>query len=361
MAVGATGGWRGRRDPLSRPALELVRTPRDKGVVTVRTIGWHPGLTLRRLARLPLDCMGNRVLHQLALTPHRAQLAARFIIGGPESRLEVQRRASRKVACRMTKTLEIESEGSRFLIHPSDGPIAEQLFVFGSFNADMIETAMSVMNDYLAPDLIEGKVLLDIGANIGTTSIPAVTQWGASSVLAVEPEAENFRLLQCNVILNDLDDRIDCVKCVVTNDTGPVTLELSVSNSGDHRVQYVVPDHEESRSTVTVDGVRLDDLIDQHGIDRADIGLVWIDTQGHEGHVLDSAPKTLAAGVPMLIEFCPYMLRRIAGLELLQRLIAEQFSFFVDLDKPRKTPAVEISGLQAQYPGTHSTDLLLIP
>ena len=141
----------------------------------------------------------------------------------------MQRRAYRKVASRVTNTLEIESDGSRFLIHPSDGPIAEQLFVFGSFNADMTETAVSVMNDYLAPDPIEGKVLLDIGANIGTTSIPAVTQWGASRVLAVEPEAENFRLLRCNVILNDLDDRIDCVKHVVTNHSGPVTLEISAA------------------------------------------------------------------------------------------------------------------------------------
>ena len=330
-------------------------------MVTVKTIVWHPRPTLRRLARLPLDHMRNRVLRQLALTPHRAQLAARSMMGGPDSRLEVQRRVYRKVVSRVTNTLEIESEGSRFLIHPSDGPIAEQLFVFGSFNADMTETAMSVMNDYLAPDPIEGKVLLDIGANIGTTSVPAVTQWGASRVLAVEPEAENFRLLRCNVILNDLDDRIDCVKHVVTNHSGPVTLEISASNSGDHRVQYVVPDHEEPRSTVAADGVPLDDLIDQHGIDRGDIGLVWIDTQGHEGHVLDSAPKTLAASVPMLIEFCPYMLRRNAGLQLLQRLIAEQFSFFVDLEKPQKTPAVEISRLPAQYPGTHSTDLLLIP
>ena len=121
--------------------------------------------------------MENRVLRQLALTPHRVQLAARFMMGGPESRLEVQRRAYRKVASRVTITLEIESDGSRFLIHPSDGPIAEQLFVLGSFNVDMTETAVSVMNDYLGPDLIEGKVFLDIGANIGTTSIPAVTQW----------------------------------------------------------------------------------------------------------------------------------------------------------------------------------------
>ena len=139
-----------------------------------------PRLTLRRLARLPLDDMGNRVLRQLALTPHRAQLAARFMTGGPESRLEVQRRAYRKVASRVTKTLEIESDGSRFLVHPSDGPIAEQMFVFGSFNAGMTETAVSVMTYHLGPDPIEGKMLLDIGANIGTTSIPAVTKWGAS-------------------------------------------------------------------------------------------------------------------------------------------------------------------------------------
>lgn len=110
--------------------------------------------------------MGSRVLRQLALTPYRAQLAARFMTGGPESRLEVQGRANRKVASRVTKTTEIESDGSRFLIHPPDGPIAEQLFVFGSFNAGMTEAAVSVMNDHLGPDPIEGKVLLDIGANM---------------------------------------------------------------------------------------------------------------------------------------------------------------------------------------------------
>lgn len=53
----------------------------------------------------------------------------------------------------------------------------------------------------------DGDVLLDIGANVGTYTIfAAVTR--RATVFAVEPEAQNYAVLNRNIALNKLNDRV---------------------------------------------------------------------------------------------------------------------------------------------------------
>ena len=74
------------------------------------------------------------------------------------------------------------------------------------------------------PDMIEwiesfnrNDILFDVGANIGLYSIFASKQ-GIKKVIAFEPEALNFALLNQNIFLNNEQDRIVPLNVGLSND-----------------------------------------------------------------------------------------------------------------------------------------------
>jgi len=125
---------------------------------------------------------------------------------------------------------------------------------------------------------------------------------------------------------------------------------------------------ERDRATVRVDCMRLDEFMLESGIDVADLGLVWIDTQGHEARVLAGATSVLRSRVPVVLEYWPYALKRAGtgDLELLHDLIGTHYETVVDLGasgRARSTvsmPARQVGHLQTLYRGTADTDLLLL-
>jgi len=74
-----------------------------------------------------------------------------------------------------------------------------------------------------------GGCLVDIGANVGPYTI-----WAASHrnmrVYAFEPEARNFAVLNRNIMLNELDDRITAYPVAISDENG-----FSILNLGDLR------------------------------------------------------------------------------------------------------------------------------
>ncbi len=75
----------------------------------------------------------------------------------------------------------------------------------------------------LAPD----DILADVGANVGMYSIWAAAQRGAR-VFAFEPESQNYALLNRNIALNGLQDRVRAY-CLALSDRAAWS-ELYVSN-----------------------------------------------------------------------------------------------------------------------------------
>lgn len=109
-------------------------------------------------------------------------------------------------------------------------------------------------------------------------------------------------------------------------------------------------------------------------LDVNDLTLVWVDTQGHEAHVLAGATETQRCRVPWVIEYWPYGLRRANGIDLLHSLIAENFSTIVDVRRSAATntvvqySAADIDPIVEWLPGGRNeeflhnyTDLLLLP
>jgi FkbM family methyltransferase len=217
---------------------------------------------------------------------------------------------------------------------------------------------------------------VDVGANIGTHALYAL-RLEFERAICIEPDPANFRLLRTNQVLNDMDARCMNVLAAASDQNGSAILELSPSNFGDHRVRTSEKTgnnlHGEDQWETSCAHVRrLDDIISDLGVDFTRLGLVWIDTQGHEGHVLSGAPIIVSLPAPKIVEFWPYGLARASGYPLLRSILSSRGGSIYDLrrsietDAPHRMSLHELDLLYEHYLTKESaalsphTDLLLV-
>jgi FkbM family methyltransferase len=253
-----------------------------------------------------------------------------------------------------------DRSGNRYLVSSGDRAIGRELFVNGAFDPANLDNVVAA----LAQRGFSPAQVIDVGANIGPTTIDLLTRFPNATGIAFEPEAANFQLLEHNLLANGLRDRVDAYAAAVTDRDGSVTLELSSDNPGDHRVR-TTDDRgafsEERRAVTTVPAWRLDTLLEQGRIRLDRPTLLWIDAQGHEGQVLAGA--TRFRHLPTVVEFWPYGLKRAAGYEQFLE-IARSYSAVIEVQTgPRIIPASDLGALGTEVEARMCdwTDLLLIP
>ncbi len=101
-------------------------------------------------------------------------------------------------------------------------------------------------------------------------------------------------------------------------------------------------------------------------VDHTEIALVWIDAQGHEGHILAGAPRLLSTNIPVVAEYWPYGLKRSGGLALFHALVGEHYRCVLDVrasvrsDSLVTVPAADMDRLQSEYGQADFTDLILL-
>lgn len=207
-----------------------------------------------------------------------------------------------------------------YLVKTSDKVIGRQVYQTGDFELWKLEVALSICRK----NGIKVSSIVDIGANIGTTIIPAIYRGWVSHGIAVEPHPENVKLLEINALLNGVSLQIH--QCAASSCDGESFLIESGSNSGDHRI---------GASGVKVRLATLDSIL------TAPIGdeLIWIDVQGHESSVLQGAKLAIGAGCPIVFEFSPEYLTPTDAVEISRELSGRTFfnikSREVVLDLPK--------------------------
>ena len=253
----------------------------------------------------------------------------------------------------------------KFIIFTNDNVISKEIFLSEEFDIKKVYKALDFLNK-------KSKIsrLYDIGANIGVICIPAVKRGLVESANAVEPERKNFELLQMNVALNDLQNKIKIFDYALSDkDNEIIEMELAEDNSGDHRIknkpQFNIHG-EENRKTVKVNSKKFDSLFTN--IDPKK-DLVWIDTQGYEPIILSGSENLIKSKTPIVIEFWPYALKRAGHWEKMMHIFSK-FDYFIDLSLSSTTP-VEINeknllilkdGWDSEKKGDFSlyTDLILL-
>lgn len=126
-------------------------------------------------------------------------------------------------------------------------------------------------------DELEGKRVLDIGANIGAFSVLAA-KLGAISVVAVEPQPDNHKLLKLNVGYNDVGYMVECHQFAVGEYASTV---LIVDEGGAAHTEHVGTSSQWGVAH-QVDQVGFVDLIESFG----PFDLVKIDVEGAEWEFL---------------------------------------------------------------------------
>lgn len=266
--------------------------------------------------------------------------------------------------------IAVETPCARFYVSTADEAVGRSLFVHGLHEAPLMEAALDSLAraGVRAPDL-HGGVFIDVGANIGSATVTAMRRFGAPAALSLEPHPANIRLLEMNLVANALRTNVTTVQAAITDHEGEVLLAVAEGHSGDHRVRTAgggVADElgESRRATIPVRATTLDGAMREHNISTDDVSLVWIDTQGHEAHVLAGAPDLLRSQLPVLIEFWPYGLREAGGLQRLIELLCAHYTHFVDLGARvlrAPQPTNEVGALVPRHEGPgNSTDLLLL-
>jgi FkbM family methyltransferase len=283
------------------------------------------------------------------------RLARGVALGGRAERRSLARETFFRVAERFTPALAAEHDGMRLFVSTHDRVVSVATFCGGPFELEYLERAVAALA--AAGHELRGRRFVEVGANIGTTTVPLVLRFGAAGGLAVEPEPDNVRLLRVNLAANDLLDRVDTERAAVADREGTVRLALGGDNHGDHRL--ATPGRP-AGATIEVPAVTLDGLVERGRIDPAQTAVVWVDVQGHEGSVLAGAQRLRAAGVPFATEFAPDLLREAGDLE---RFLAHAATFraIVDLRTVSgEAPPSALDGLAERYRGA-VTDLLLLP
>lgn len=255
----------------------------------------------------------------------------------------------------------------KFMVDVRDSVIGKSLLLSGEYCYQEMQRWFEFLS------IGHGKDFIDIGANIGTTSIPLALDNRFNRIVCFEPDPTNFGLLQFNVDANNLRARIRALNLAVGSSNSRMEFELSAENLGDHRIRFMDLQHgsydEAGRRKIKVDCVTLDSMVEGKTVALDSLALIKSDTQGSEGHIFRGAQKLLGMRrFPRVIEFWPYGLQR-SGIETeaMIELVTAYFTEMVELPntgESRRAPIAGFSTLFTRYTHCDATrwcNLILIP
>jgi FkbM family methyltransferase len=152
-----------------------------------------------------------------------------------------------------------------------------------------------------------GDTVFDAGANIGLCVRFLIQRFGASKVIAFEPMRGNQSLLNQNIHLGNLADRVQILEVALadfdgraefqTDDMSSASGTLDVVSGGEAcqgRKQYGLPALIE-----TVNVARLDTLIESGRLSTPNV--IKVDVEGAEERLLRGAIRTLETHSPGLV------------------------------------------------------------
>lgn len=172
----------------------------------------------------------------------------------------------------------------------SRGPLAGMILAFEDAPAEWSGVHEPEIQQALLTLITPGDVVYDIGAHLGYYVLLAGKVLnGNGGIVAYEPEASSFALLERNIELNDLGD-IAIARPVGLGASSGRASVVHKGHSGEARLQ-------EGEGEIVV--TTLDEDIAAHGLPAP--SFILIDTEGMEADIFRGGWKTLEANRPTLM------------------------------------------------------------
>jgi FkbM family methyltransferase len=155
-------------------------------------------------------------------------------------------------------------------------------------------------HSFLSAPLTADSVVVDLGVNHGEFALSVIEDFGCR-VVGVEPVPALFEALPSH-------DRLTVDRRAITREGHPATLYVNRSTCA----TILEPLSQADASSVDVDGITLEGLLDRHRLDRAP--LVKVDIEGAEIPMLEAATlDTLRRVDQFTIEFHDFLDPALAG------------------------------------------------
>ena len=166
-----------------------------------------------------------------------------------------------------------------------------------------IKNEQSISNIGKISNIDEKKTIIDIGANIGSVSLPLAKMFKNSKIISIEPTVYAFTKLKKNINLNpNLKKRINLQNIFISNKNKTIKEVHSSWNFSDNYKKHKV--HLGTLKKTSLKTKKLDDICSK----IKNIEFIKIDVDGHELDVLKSGKKTINKHKPFIyFEFAPYL------------------------------------------------------
>ena len=190
-----------------------------------------------------------------------------------------------------------EKNDLSFLLHRNE-TISNSIFLDGEFEFSKLKKSLKFIKK-------KKRTLFDVGANIGSITIPSLKQRLFKNVIAFEPNPESLKLLKVNILINNLENKVKLYDLALTNKKTKKTLKSDLKlNRGDNRL---INENKIGKNFFEVKTDLLDNFTLKYNKDNS---LIKIDVQGEESIILFSSQKTLSKKIPIIIEFEPLNLKK---------------------------------------------------
>lgn len=200
-----------------------------------------------------------------------------------------------------------------------DNDVSLRAFVLGNYEVEALREVFAKLGNKQYLNFI------DIGANIGLSTIAASQLKMANSFIAIEPDPKNYEILVLNLALNHVSQS-RTIQAAVSSHNGISVLEHGAGDSGDHRIRtkyglsnsdYFELREESKRKTSLVKTITLSSVVDSL-VDS----FIKIDVQGHEGFIFAGAEEVIRRDKSDIVfEFWPYGINRSGNIEAITSIV----------------------------------------
>ncbi len=195
-----------------------------------------------------------------------------------------------------------ETDDHGILFYPND-VIGRQIMATGDFARQSVRDLKSALQEH--GRFRPGSTVLEIGANIGTQTIYFFRDLDCGHVVAIEPDPENKRVLERNLALNGLSGKCRVLCLAASDHAGQAEFTRDLINRGGSRLGGGANNDARSQR-FTVEVARTDDILGSAGVAGADIGLIWLDVEGHELEAIRGMETLLRQHrPPIFLEYTP--------------------------------------------------------
>ncbi len=174
---------------------------------------------------------------------------------------------------------------------------------------------------FITSYLKQTDVYIDVGANIGTTLIPAAKLIKVGKAIGIEPHPKIYSYLKDNMLLNDLENRVELHNCALGNEHGYLHFSSKIAD-------------DQNRVLCNGKGIKVPTkLLDDFGEIHSLIDLIKIDVEGYEKFVIEGGMETLKKTECVYIEISEKNFSRYGYSVKDLLVVLERMGFFLFIKK----------------------------